>query len=81
MDRWIAYPMIVLQKKVDVLIDLRQAVDQCRYDRMRADQGVLEHEIDCGSTDLVTGVLQCVGYVEQKLRGLIVIGIDRKPRN
>ncbi len=73
--------MIVLQKEVDLFINLCQPVDQRRYDRSWADQRGFEDEIDCWTTQAVTGALQGLGYVEQKLRCLIVIGVDRKPRN
>ena len=74
-------PVKVLQKQADLLINFRQAIDQRRYDRLRADQRGLEDEVDRGTTHSVMCLLQRVGYVEQKVRRLIVIGIDRKPRD
>ena len=56
-DRRIAYPMIVLQKKADLFISLCQVVDQCRHDRLWADQRGLEHETDCVTAHPVTGAL------------------------
>src|SRR4051812_15670738 len=81
MNDRIAHIVIVLQKEVDLFVDLRQAVNQRRYDRRRADQRGFEDQIDCGTTHAVMGALQRVGYVKQKLRWLIVISVDRKPRN
>ena len=79
MDCGIAYRVEVLQKQADVLIDFRQAIDQRRYDRLRVDQRGLEDEVDRGTTHSVTGVLQRMGHVEQKVRCLIVVRIDGKP--
>jgi hypothetical protein len=61
MDCPIAYPMKILQKEADFLINLCQTVDECLYDRLWADQGGLEDEIDGETTGPVTGTLQRVG--------------------
>jgi hypothetical protein len=81
MDARLAEPMIILEKQVDLIVYLCQVVDQGRQDRRRVDQVVFEDQLDGPGACALTSVLQGLGHVEQKPRGLIVIRIDGDPRN
>jgi hypothetical protein len=81
MDARSADPVIVLEKQVNVVLHLRQIVDQARQDRRWVDQIVLEDQPDRAGADVRAGVMQGLGNVKQKPRGLVVVRIDRQPRN
>ncbi|WP_197087454.1 hypothetical protein [Bradyrhizobium sp. LTSP857] len=81
MDARGADPVIVLEKQINVILDLRQIVDQARQDRCRVDQIVLEDQPNRAGADVRTGLVQGLRDVEQKPCGLVIVRIDCQPRN
>jgi len=69
MDPRSAEPMIVFEKQINLIFDLRQIVDQARQDRCRVDQVVLEDQPNRAGANVRTGMVQGLGYVKKEPRG------------
>ena len=73
--------MVVVEEQIDLVLDLGQVVDQCRNDRVRAREENLLQQIDRRFAEAAAGPPQHMGNVEQETCRLIIIGVERKPRD
>src|SRR5712671_5175855 len=74
-------PVIVFQEQVRLVVNVGQVIDQARYNRLQIDQEGLIDQIERIRANSGHRALYRLRHIEEKAGRLVVIGIDRQPRD
>jgi hypothetical protein len=81
MDLLVADSVVILQNQKYFVVDVRQVIDQSRQDCPRVDEGAFLNQVNRCLPHLFARSLQGVTRIEDKSRGLVIVRIDREPRD
>jgi hypothetical protein len=73
--------MIVLEEQTDLVVDLCQVVDHGRYDSLWIYPRAIMYGIKRRTSCSVVCASNSVTQVEEKFRGLVIVRINRVPRD